>query len=240
VDAEEEEEEEEEDGDEDERHVHEGLRRLRCGNSEEADIRAQGNSSAGGGGYRHQSDQGDVRPERLTRDSGMDVDRGGVGGVDGAGVAPQVEPSGSAGRGNKNSGAMDVDADEVGLAARGEQSGAAGVGSMNGRDKAPSEATPESRPGKTPSPSNGKSSPVAGEKRKNPTRKTKGKQTDELPPPPPRPKPKPKPEPKIHPQAQPVNDVVERSYFEEIKFGGTRRLVDIIDLTQDMVSRLPS
>jgi hypothetical protein len=207
VDVEEEEEDEGEDGDEDERHVREGLRRLECGNSEEADICAQGNSSTGRGGCQHQSDRGDARPERLTGNSGMDVDRGRVGDVDGAGVAPQVEPSGSAGKGNENSSAMDVDADEVGLAARGEQSGAAGVGmgvaSMNERDKAPSEATPESHPSKMPPPSNGKSSPVTGEKRKNPTRETKRKQTDELPSPRPkprpRPRPKPKPGPKIHP-----------------------------------------
>jgi hypothetical protein len=119
-----------------------------------------------------------------------------------------------------------------------------GVGSMNERDKAPSEETPESRPSKTPAPSNEKSSPIAGEKRKNPTREAKRKQTDELPPPPPktkpRPRPRPKPEPKIHPRAQSVNDVVERNYFEEIEFGGMSRLVDIIDLTQDMVSRFPS
>jgi hypothetical protein len=119
-----------------------------------------------------------------------------------------------------------------------------GVGSMNERDKAPSEETPESHPSKTPAPSNEKSSPISGEKRKNPTREAKRKQMDELPPPPPktkpRPRPRPKPEPKIHPRAQSVNDVVERNYFEEIEFGGMSRLVDIIDLTQDMVSRFPS
>jgi outer membrane biosynthesis protein TonB len=152
---------------------------------------------------------------------------------------------------------MDVDADEVGVAKRGEQSGAAdvdmGVGGMNEHDKAPTEATPESSPSKMPSPSNDslsneKNSPIAGEKRKNPTREAKAKKTNELPPPPPKtklksrpkPKPKPKPEPKIQPRVHPLGDAVERNYFEEIEFGGMSRLVDIIDLTQDMVSHLPS
>jgi hypothetical protein len=56
----------------------------------------------------------------------------------------------------------------------------------------------------------------------------------------PKPKPKPEPEPKIQSRAQSADDVVERNYFEEIEFGGMSRLVDIIDLTQDMVSHLPS
>jgi hypothetical protein len=234
---EEEEEEEEDDDDEDEKRVREGLRRLGGGNSEEADIRGQGNSGAGRGGY-----------------SGMDIDMDIVGEVDGAGVAQQVEPSGRAGKGDENPSAMDVDADKVGVTKRGEQSGAAdvdmGVGSMNEHDKAPSEATPESSPSRTPSPSHEKDSPIAGEKRKNPTREAKTKKTDELPLPPPKtklkprpkpkPKPKPEPEPKIQSRAQSADDVVERNYFEEIEFGGMSRLVDIIDLTQDMVSHLPS
>jgi hypothetical protein len=182
----------------------------------------------------------------------MDIDMDIVGEVDGAGVAQQVEPSGRAGKGDENPSAMDVDADKVGVTKRGEQSGAAdvdmGVGSMNEHDKAPSEATPESSPSRTPSPSNEKDSPIAGEKRKNPTREAKTKKTDELPLPPPKtklkprpkPKPKPEPEPKIQSRAQSADDVVERNYFEEIEFGGMSRLVDIIDLTQDMVSHLPS
>jgi hypothetical protein len=58
----------------------------------------------------------------------------------------------------------------------------------------------------------------------------------------PRPKPKPKPEPKptIQSQVQSADDVVQCNYFEEIEFGGISRLVDIIDLMQDMVSHLPS
>jgi hypothetical protein len=89
---------------------------------------------------------------------------------------------------------------------------------MNECDKVPSKATPESHPSKTPTSSNEKSSPIAGEKRKNLTREAKIKQTDELPPPLPKTKPKSKPrskpELKIHPRAQSVNNVVERNYFE--------------------------
>jgi hypothetical protein len=52
----------------------------------------------------------------------------------------------------------------------------------------------------------------------------------------PKPKPKPKPEPEL--KSNPHPNSVERSYFEEIEFGGISRLVDMIDLTQDMVSDL--
>jgi hypothetical protein len=165
-------EEEEEDGDEEKR-VHKGLRHLGGRNSEEADIRGQGNSGAGRGGYRQPSDQGSARPGRLTSNSGMDIDMDIVGEVDGAGVAQQVEPLERAGKRDENPSTMDVDVDKVGITKRGEQSGAAdvdmGVGSMNEHDKAPSKATPESSPSRTPSPSNKKDSPIAGEKRKNPT-----------------------------------------------------------------------
>jgi hypothetical protein len=254
----EEEEEEEEDGDEDEKRVREGLRRLGGKDSEDDDSRGQGNNGAGGGAYRHQSDQGSARPERLTGNSGMDI------AMDRAGVAQQVEQSGRAGGEDENPSAMDVDEDTADVANQGEQSGAVDVdmreGSMNEHDKVPNDATPESSPRKTPSPfddslSNEKDSPMAGEKRKNPTREAKTKKTDELllpppktklkprsrsrPRPKPKPKPKPKPESKIQSRAQSV-DAVERNYFEEIEFGGVSRLADIIDLTQDMVSHLPS
>jgi outer membrane biosynthesis protein TonB len=178
--------------------------------------------------------------------------------LDGAGVAPQVEQSGRTEGEDEHPGAMDVDADTADVAKRGEQSGAVDVdmreGSINEHDKATNEATPESFPSEKPPPSNvslsnEKNSSIAGEKRKNPTREAKTKKTDELPLPPPktklksrsrpRPKPKPQPESKIQPQAQPVH-AVERNYFEEIEFGGISRLVDIVDLTQDMVSHLPS
>ena len=58
-------------------------------------------------------------------------------------------------------------------------------------------------------------------------------------------KPKPKPkrklksEPELKPRLKPVAEsvqLIERNYFEEIEFGDTSRLVDMIDLTQDMVS----
>ena len=251
------EEEEEEESDEDEKRVREGLRRLGDRNFEEDDSRGQGNSGA----YRHQ------RPERLTGNSGMDIAMNRAGDVDRAGVAQQVEQSGRAGGEDENPSAMDVDTDTADVANRGEQSSAVdsdvgmAEGSMHEHDKAPNDATPESSPSKTPSPSdslsNEKNHPIAGEKRKNPTREAKTKKMDELPLPPPKtkstststsrprsrsrpkPKPKPKPESKIQSRAQSV-DAVERNYFEEIEFGGVSRLVDIIDLTQDMVCHLPS
>ncbi|KAF8225726.1 hypothetical protein L208DRAFT_1408099, partial [Tricholoma matsutake] len=85
---------------------------------------------------------------------------------------------------------MDVDADTGDVANQGEQSGAVDVdmreGSMNEHDKAPNNATPESSSNKMPSPSDNslstkKDSPIAGEKRKNPTREAKTKKTDQLP-----------------------------------------------------------
>jgi hypothetical protein len=45
----------------------------------------------------------------------MDIDMDIVGEVDGAGVAQQVEPSGRAGKGDKNPSTMDVDVDKVGI-----------------------------------------------------------------------------------------------------------------------------
>jgi hypothetical protein len=257
VDAEEEEEEKEE-GDEDEKRVCEGLRCLGGRNSEEDDSRGQGNSGAARGAYRHQNDQGSARPERLTGNSGMHIAMDRASDVDRVGVAQQVEQSGRAGGEDENPSAMDVDADTGDVANRGEQSGAVDVdmreGRMNEHDKAPNDATSESSLCKMPSPSEDslsteKDSPIAGEKRKNLTREAKTKKTDELPLPPPktklksrskpRPKPKPTPESKIQSGLQSV-DAVERNYFEEIEFGGVSRLVDIIDLTQDMVSHLSS
>jgi hypothetical protein len=250
-------EEEEEESDEDEKRVCERLRRLGDRNSEEDDSCGQGNSDAWRGAYRHQ------QPERLTGNSDMDIAMNRAGDVDREGIAQKAEQSGRAGGEDENPSPMDVDADAADVANRGEQSGAVDSdvgmteGSMHELDKAPNDATPESSPSKIPSPSDSlsheKNSPIAGEKRKNPTREAKTKKMDELPLPPPktklksrsrsrsRPKPKPKPKPgsKIQLRAQSV-DAVERNYFEEIEFGGVSRLVDIIDLTQDMVSHLPS
>ena len=149
VDAEEEEEDDEDD--EDENCDHEALRRLGGRNSQEDDGRGQGNS-AGRGAYRQQSDQGSARPERLTDNTGMNID------MDGAGVAPQVEQSGRTEGEDENPGAMDVDADTADVAKRGEQSGAVDVdmreGSINEHDKATNEATPESFPSEKPPHSN--------------------------------------------------------------------------------------
>jgi hypothetical protein len=244
------EEEEEEESDEDEEHVCERLRRLGDRNSEEDDSCGQGNSDAWRGAYRHQ------QPERLTGNSDMDIAMNTAGDVDREGIAQKAEQLGRAGGEDENPSPMDVDADAADVANRGES----GVvdsdvgmteGSMHELDKAPNDATPESSPSKIPSPSDSlsyeKNSPIAGEKRKNPTREAKTKKMDELPLPRPktklksrsRPKPKPKPGSKIQSRAQPV-DAVERNYFEEIEFGGVSRLVDIIDLTQDMISHLPS
>lgn len=250
-------EEEEEESDEDEKRVCERLRRLGDRNSEEDDSCGQGNSDAWRGAYRHQ------QPERLTGNSDMDIAMNRAGDVDRAGIAQKAEQSGRAGGEDENPSPMDVDADAADVANRGEQSVGVDsdvgmtVGSMHEHDEAPNDATPESSPSKIPSPSDSlsheKNSPIAGEKRKNPTREAKTKKMNELPLPPPktklksrsrsrsRPKPKPKPKPgsKIQSPVQSV-DAVERNYFEEIEFGGVSRLVDIIDLTQDMVSHLPS
>jgi hypothetical protein len=54
----------------------------------------------------------------------------------------------------------------------------------------------------------------------------------------PRLKPRAKPKPVKKPTIQPNSGSLERNYFEEIEIGGTSRLVDMIDLTQDMVGRL--
>ncbi|KAF8224206.1 hypothetical protein L208DRAFT_1410695, partial [Tricholoma matsutake] len=115
-----------------------------------------------------------------------------------------------------------------------EQSGAVDVdmreGSMNEHDKAPNDATPESSPCKMPSPSNDslsteKDSPITGEKRKNLDTRGKNKENRQIAP---------------STAKNKSVDAVERNYFEEIKFGGVSRLVDIINLMQDMVSHLPS
>ena len=246
-------EEEEEESDEDEKRVCERLRRLGDRNSEEDDSCGQGNSDAWRGAYRHQ------QPERLTGNSDMDIAMNRAGDVDRAGIAQKAEQSGRAGGEDENPSPMDVDADAADVANRGEQSVGVDsdvgmtVGSMHEHDEAPNDATPESSPSKIPSPSDSlsheKNSPIAGEKRKNPTREAKTKKMNELPLPPPKTKlksrsrsrsrPKPKPGSKIQSPVQSV-DAVERNYFEEIEFGGVSRLVDIIDLTQDMVSHLPS
>ena len=49
-------------------------------------------------------------------------------------------------------------------------------------------------------------------------------------------KPAPKPAPGIKSNLHTDVGSIERSYFEEIEIGGTTRLVDMVDLTQDMVS----
>ena len=54
----------------------------------------------------------------------------------------------------------------------------------------------------------------------------------------PRLKPRAKPEPGKQPTFQPDSGSLQRNYFEEIEIRGTSRLVDMIDLTQDMVGRL--
>jgi hypothetical protein len=89
---------------------------------------------------------------------------------------------------------------------------------------------------------------MAAEKRKNPPREAKGRKKDEPSPsmPRPRPKPKAKSEPKLKPESglkhgtKPLANarLIERNYFEEVEFGDTSRLVEMIDLTQDMVSGL--
>jgi len=51
-------------------------------------------------------------------------------------------------------------------------------------------------------------------------------------------KPMPKPEPGMKSNLHPDVGSIECNYFEEIQIGGATRLVDIIDLTQDMVGHL--
>jgi hypothetical protein len=73
-------------------------------------------------------------------------------------------------------------------------------------------------------------------------RKAKLRKKDTTTPPQPtsRPRPRPRRKPKLalgrklHPQPEPLN-FIERNYFEEIELGGISRLVDMVDLTQDMV-----
>ena len=77
----------------------------------------------------------------------------------------------------------------------------------------------------------------SAEKRQNPTREAKSKRKHEPPPPPPRPRPKPIRRLKPKQQAQSIN-LAQRNYFEEIELGGVSRMVDMIDLTQDIVSDL--
>jgi hypothetical protein len=124
----------------------------------------------------------------------------------------------------------------------GEQSGSmdVGMGVITGKEheNGQDEGTPESSPiEELPSPTDNKTI-HSGEKRKNPTREAKAKNKLELPPPLPRPRPKPKPRPRLKPKsrAQPI-DLVECNYFEEIEFGGVSRIVDMVDLMQDIVGR---
>lgn len=49
------------------------------------------------------------------------------------------------------------------------------------------------------------------------------------------PKPAPMPEPRMKLTVRPDFGRIERNYFEEIEIGGTSKLIDMIDLTQDMV-----
>jgi hypothetical protein len=78
----------------------------------------------------------------------------------------------------------------------------------------------------------------SGEKRKNPTRAAKSKAKPAPSPPPARrkPKPKPKPAPASKPKSRAQSNDHVRSYFEEIEFGGISGIVEMMDLTQDIVS----
>ena len=80
----------------------------------------------------------------------------------------------------------------------------------------------------------------SGEKRKNPTRaaKTKAKPASSPPPARRKPKPKPKPAPALKPKSWAQSNDHVCSYFEEIKFGGISRIVEMMDLTQDIISHL--
>lgn len=99
-------------------------------------------------------------------------------------------------------------------------------------DNSQEKGTPESSPAKRlPSPADSKGI-RSGEQRKNPTRAAKRKPMYKPSPAPP----KPKPIPRIKPQSRAQTTLVERNYFEEIEFGGITSIVDMIDLTQDIVS----
>lgn len=133
--------------------------------------------------------------------------------------------------GNEHGGSQDV-------LKEGEQPGSVdadvGGGAGSELDSSQDEGTPESSSTKK----SDHKSIHSGKKRKNPTREAKTKTKRSPPLPPPRPEPRRRLKPK---SLAPPIDLVERNYFEEIEFGGVSRIVDMIDLMQDVVSHsLPS
>ena len=154
------------------------------------------------------------------QDDSKEGEQSGLADVDmGASTGSEHDDSQDIGEEGARSGSMDVD---MGASAGNERDD-------NRRDG----RTPESSPGKKLPPTPDCKGIRSSEKRKNPTRAAKTKKMQKPPPPPPRPKPKPRIKPKSGAE---FIDLVERNYFEEIEFGDISRIVDMIDVTQDIVS----
>jgi hypothetical protein len=165
----------------------------------------------------------------ASKDGEMDVD------MDGGCKAGSLGCGGNVNEGAAKEGEylgpMDVDMD-----------GSCGDGSL-GCDKNVGQGAAKSGISEQPLPAK---EPKGAEKRMNPPREAKEKKDEPShakPRPQPKPKPKPKrklkSEPELKPRLKPVAEsvqLIERNYFEEIEFGDSSRLVDMIDLTQDMVS----
>lgn len=164
-----------------------------------------------------QSDADDCPMNEGNMGQENDVDMGASGGN-------EHDDSQDAADEGEQSDSMDVD---VGVAAEDEH------------ENSPDEATESSPSGKTKLLSLAQQKSIrSGEKRKNPTRAAKTKAKQEPPLPSGRRKPKPRPTPNRAPKSRAQSNLV-RNYFEEIERGAISEIVEMIDLTHDIVSHSP-
>jgi hypothetical protein len=210
---------------------------------------AGGNAGSVDGSIAHDGDAVD----EASKEGGGEGEPSGLDGGGGAGVDLE----------GQHHGPMDVDSNGGGMEGHplghgGDVSEGTQCDSMDvemdggsGGGENVSKITTESGLVEKPSPIQENQCPSPIEPRKNPDRMAKARKEEEPLPLQPGPKrkqkskpapkpekwPAPRPRPKPQPQAESVK-LVERNYFEEIEYRGVSRIVDMIDLTQEMVSRL--
>jgi hypothetical protein len=189
----------------------------------------------------------DVDADGGCRDSslghGRDVGQGAAGSFFAENAPSTNEKEGEnapVAREGEHPGPMDADAD-----------GGCGDSSLGHGLDGVGQGAAQSGPAENPSPTEETVSEASLGKRKNPARDAKGRKRGSPSPPNPRPKPRPQfklkrklkrksePGPRAKLQSPAASgasaNAIARNYFEEIEFGGESRLVDMIDLTHDMV-----